>query len=105
MSFNVDIFYSKLLENTTKSGKLRWNAICEDIISIYLNKFIDTERLINHDIFWDLLFNSDKNIPEKKQVLNNIFKSEKHFTFFENIVFIAIDDPENWNEWCSLFTY
>jgi hypothetical protein len=105
MSFNVDIFYDKLLENTTKSGKMRWNAICEDIISIYFSSFLDNKRILNHDTFWDLLFNSSDNTNEKKKRLQIIFTDIDHFTFFRDIVFIAIDDPKSWNKWVSHFKY
>ena len=37
---DLDTFYSKLITKESQSGKMRWNAICEDITNIYLSDFV-----------------------------------------------------------------
>ena len=54
---DLDIFYTKLLTKESQSGKMRWNAICEDITSIYLDDFRGIENRLDHDTFLDILFN------------------------------------------------
>jgi len=105
MSFDIDVFYSKLLKNTNNSGRMRWNAICEDIINMYLHNIPENSRLINRDRLWDILFNPYEKSDIKKKDLEVLFKNKEHLIFFKDIVYIAIDDPINWDKWVSRFMY
>jgi len=101
----IDVFYSKLLKNTNSFGKMRWNAICEDIISIYFYEFEEKERLLDHDTFWSVVFEPHVNESEKRKILETVFQIEKHRAFFMNCVYIGIDDPKDWDKWVSQFRY
>ena len=97
----LDLFYSKLLTKESQSGKLRWNAICEDITSIYLSDFKGIKNSLDHDIFFEILFNP----KEKKEKLTTLFTDVKHRDFFMNVVYIGLDDPKDWDKWVSTYTY
>ena len=43
---NVKEFYGKLLHCEAKSGKMRWNAICEDLVTLYEHSFEEKKNVI-----------------------------------------------------------
>ena len=97
----LDLFYNKLLTKESQSGKLRWNAICEDITNIYLSNFKGVDDSLDHDTFLNILFNP----KEKREKIITLFTDVKHRDFFMNVVYIAIDDPKDWDKWVSTFKY
>jgi hypothetical protein len=98
---DLDTFYSKLITKESQSGKMRWNAICEDITSIYLNDFKIYHNSIDHDTFLDILFNP----KDKLEIISSLFTDKNHRDFFMNTVYIAMDDPKDWDKWVSTFVY
>jgi hypothetical protein len=98
---DLDTFYSKLITKESQSGKMRWNAICEDITNIYLSDFKGVENSLDHDTFLNILFSP----KEKREKLTTLFTDLKHRDFFMNVVYIGIDDPKDWDKWVSTYTY
>lgn len=101
LTTELNLFYSKLLTKEDQSGKMRWNAICEDITSIYLSDFKGINNSLDHDIFFEILFNP----KEKREKLTTLFTDVKHRDFFMNVVYIGLDDPKDWDKWVSTYTY
>jgi len=101
LTTDLDLFYSKLLTKESQSGKLRWNAICEDITNIYLSNFKGVDDSLDHDTFLNILFNP----KEKREKIITLFTDVKHRDFFMNVVYIGIDDPKDWDKWVSTFKY
>lgn len=98
-------FYKKLIQKASESGGMRWNAICEDIINIYLHEIPELNRMVSRDFLWDLLFNPQENENEKRKEIKRLFQNEQHRDYFMNRVYIGIDDPIGWDKWVSHFTY
>jgi hypothetical protein len=98
---DLDIFYTKLLTKESQSGKMRWNAICEDITSIYLNYFKGINNTLDHDTFLDILFNP----KDKLEIITYLFTDTNHRDFFMNVAYIGVDDPKDWDKWISTFRY
>ena len=98
---DLDLYYSKLLTKESQSGKLRWNAICEDITNIYLSNFKGVDDSLDHDTFLNILFNP----KETREKIITLFTDVKHRDFFMNVVYIGIDDPKDWDKWVSTFKY
>jgi hypothetical protein len=101
----VNIFYNKLMLKESESAKMRWNAICEDLTSIYLYEFKNDERKFDHDSLWAILFDPIKNKKENIIRLEEVFQSDKHNKFFMNVLLYGMDDPKNWDKWVNTFVY
>ena len=102
---NVQDFYGKLLHCEANSGKMRWNAICEDMVSIYEIKFLTPQKKIGSRELWALLFEPDQKQQIKKNKLIQVFKDENYRDFFMNILYKGLEDPMEWDEWVTKFRY
>jgi len=86
---NVDTFYKKLRE--CQESSQRWNAIVEDIVSLYIYTF-DTSKLFSSGDLWDFMFTVRENHLEFHSEIWNTFTNTSYNIFFKT-VYIAMDDP------------
>lgn len=106
-SVNHDVkeFYGKLLHCEANSGKMRWNAICEDLIAIYESSFDEPSRLIPSRDLWTILFEPDQKQEGNKKKLTKLFEDKLYKDFFMRKLYYGIEDPKDWDEWVSHFRY
>jgi hypothetical protein len=102
---NVKDFYGKLLHCEANSGKMRWNAVCEDLVSIYEAKFTKSHQKIDSIELLNLLFEPDIRQEIKKKKLIKLFEDDVYSNFFMNILYVGLDDPKAWTEWVSHYRY
>ena len=102
---NVKEFYGKLLHCEAKSGKMRWNAICEDLVTLYEHSFEEKKRLIPSRELYSLLFEPYQKQEVNKKKLNNLFQNTTYQQFFMEKLYNGLDDPKDWPEWISHFRY
>jgi hypothetical protein len=98
-------FFNKLLKKSSESGRMRWNAIVEEILDIYESKFTQEKRMLTRKELWELLFEPYMQTELKKKDIIHISKNDEHRSFLLDIVSIGIDDPSQWKERVSYFRY
>lgn len=105
MAITTEDFFDKLLKKSSESGRMRWNAIVEEILDIYESKFTQEKRMLTREEFWKILFEPYIQTELKKKEILHISKNNEHKSFLLDIVNIGIDDPPEWKERVSSFRY
>ena len=105
LEYDVTDFYGKLLHCESNSGKMRWNAICEDLVSIYESKFDKNNQKIDPRELWTILFEPEQKQVTKKNTLIQLFKTQEYRTFFMETLYVGLEDPKEWSEWTTHYRY
>lgn len=95
----VDFFFKSIDELKSQSGGQRWNAICEDTVCLFFDKYPKElgENPFSRERIWQLLFEGK---PTQKQELYIPFLQLSERVEFVSFLFFllqALLDPPN--EW------
>lgn len=91
----MEAIYEKIIFESSKPGAMRWNEICNDIVTVYFEIFTG-EKLYRQEELWALLFEplikkNEKEEKLKKKVLDDT--ANKYF--FLNILPQLLEDNFN----------
>ena len=84
--------YQKIIEFELKSGKMRWNEICNNILDVYIILFPPEKRQYTDMELWQVLFEPQIDKEAKKNKLENVMKDESQFLFFNTLVPLFLED-------------
>lgn len=101
----TDVFFKKLLKKSSESGKLRWNAIVEELLDIYDDMIVKSEQKYTRDELWNVLFEPTINAEQKLAKIVEVSKESNHSKFFYEVVNEGIEDPIVWDKRVSSFRY
>jgi len=83
-----------------QNNSQRYNAIVEDICTLYLHHFPSQEAFTSDEL-WDFLFTCRENHLDYHKKIWNYFSEPRYSTFF-SIIYIALDDPPaSWWKQCQ----
>lgn len=83
--------FEKILTASADSGRMRWNEIVNDIITVYFEIF-DGDKLYERNELWALLFEPNNDKEEKKNKLDHCLRNSKNHDFFLRVLPILLKD-------------
>jgi hypothetical protein len=94
----IDFFLHSITYLKSQSGGQRWNAICEDAVELFFDRFPNgIENPYSRESLWRFFFDPP-NDPgdELYSLFANLCKNKVFIDFFFHILQAFLDPPNHW---------
>ena len=100
----IDFFLHSIHYLKSQSGGQRWNAICEDTVELFFDRFPkEIQNPFTRESLWRFLFDPPNDpSDELYSVFSSLCAHETFVTFFFLILQSLLDPPSDW--WTNSFT-